>query len=370
MTLATEVFLAGTSRLAERRIREALPLFDQAQQLGYDCNDCAAARWQCWMLTGEFERAWAEGDALIARGAPDEHRLWDGLPFTGKRVIIRCLHGYGDAIQFLRYAPLVRAVASHVTVETHPEMVSLVRGFPGVDNVISWADKNRVEGLSWNQQIEVMELPRAFRTSLATIPAEVPYISPKPRPGGPVPECVLPRIGLVWAASSWNPLRSIFLAELSPLLAMDGLSFYSFQRGPQRAELEASPHRNRIHDTAEHSPQISDTASDLLNIDLLITVDTMIAHLAGALGRKVWTLLPFEADWRWMIDCDHTPWYPTMKLFRQPQRESGWAPVVDRLCREVSDLFLRMRQAPVEPASAKNLPKLTRTNTGAVLDPR
>jgi hypothetical protein len=185
-----------------------------------------------------------------------------------------------------------------------------------------------------------MELPRAFRTSLATIPARVPYIHLNPRTHSPLPECDFPRIGLLWAASSWNPLRSISLAELSPLLALDGLSFYSFQRGPQRAELEASPHRNRIHDTADHSPEISDTARDLMKIDLLITVDTMIAHLAGALGRKVWTLLPFEADWRWMLDCDHTPWYPTMKLFRQPQRQAGWAPVVDRLCGELSMEFL------------------------------
>ncbi len=337
---ASDVFFKGISRLACRKVREALALFDRAEQLGYDPDACAGSRWQCWMLLGEFERAWAEGDALIARGAPDEHRLWDGLPFAEKRVIIRCLHGYGDAIQFLRYAPLVRAAASSVTVETHPEMVSLVRGFPGVDNVISWAGKDRAEDRSWDQQIEVMELPRAFRTSLATIPAEVPYIRVKPGPESPLTRRVRPRIGLVWAGSSWNPLRSISLAELSPLLGRDGLSFCSFQRGPQRVELEASPQRNRIHDTADHSPEISDTAPDLLNIDLLITVDTMIAHLAGALGRKVWTLLPFEADWRWMLDCDHTPWYPTMKLFRQPRRESGWAPVVDRLCREVSDLFL------------------------------
>jgi hypothetical protein len=346
MKLATDVFLNGSANLAERKVREALTLFDNAERLGYDPDACAASRWQCWMLLGEFDRAWAESDALVARGAPDDHRLWDGLPFTGKRVIIRCLHGYGDAIQFLRYAPLVRAVASNVVVETHPEMVALVRGFPGVDNVISWAGKNQLEYQSWNQQIEVMELARAFRTSVATIPASVPYIHVECARESPLPhevlpgKGVLPRIGLVWAASSWNPLRSLSLAELSPLLALDGLSFCSFQRGPQRGELEASPHRNRIHDTADHSPEISDTAADLLKIDLLITVDTMVAHLAGALGRKVWVLLPFEADWRWMLDCDYTPWYPTMRLFRQPRRESGWAPVVDRLCRELATVFV------------------------------
>jgi hypothetical protein len=291
------------------------------------------------MLLGDFERAWCESDALIARGAPDEHRLWDGLPFDGKRVIIRCLHGYGDAIQFLRYAPLIRASASRLTVETHPEMVTLLKGIPGVDQVITWAGKNRVEDTTWNQQIEVMELPRAFRTSLATIPAKVPYIHVDPSNDSRFPEHDRPRIGLVWASSSWNPLRSLPLAALRPVLGLNGFSFYSFQRGPQRAELYACSWPCRIHDTAHHSPEISDTAADLLKIDLLITVDTMAAHLAGALGRKFWMLLPFEADWRWMLDCDCSPWYPTTKIFRQPGRGAGWAPVVERLLQELVALF-------------------------------
>src|SRR5207248_1787168 len=108
----------------------------QARTLGYDPDECAAYRWHCFMLLGQFESAWQESDDIAQRGAPDPYRLWDGLSFTGKRVIIRCLHGYGDAIQFIRYARLVRNHAARVIVETHPELVGLFTGTPFVDEVI------------------------------------------------------------------------------------------------------------------------------------------------------------------------------------------------------------------------------------------
>ena len=134
-------------------------------------------------------------------------------------------------------------------------------------------------------------------------------------------------------------MRSIPLAEMAPLVGLRNFSFYSFQRGPQRSELTQFGYGGRIDDTAIHSPEILDTAADLLEVDLLITVDTMVAHLAGALGRPVWVLLPFESDWRWMLDREDSPWYPTMRLFRQPTRAGGWAPVVDRVRQELLNLF-------------------------------
>ena len=135
-----------------------------------DADRCAAYRWYCWMLLGEFEHAWRESDLIAARGTPDANCLWDGLPFTDKRVVIRCLHGYGDAIQFLRYARFVRQEAARVIVETHPEMVSLLARLPFVDHVTSWTNGS-IPREDWDQQIEVTELPRAFRTSASTIPA-------------------------------------------------------------------------------------------------------------------------------------------------------------------------------------------------------
>ena len=283
------------------------------------------------MLSGCFEEAWRESDRIAARGRPDPHRLWDGLPFAGKRVVIRCLHGLGDAIQFIRYVRLVRRGASRVTVQTHPELVSLIRSMALVDDVISWSDDGCIQ---WDQQIEVMELPRAFRTTLETVPAEVPYLAVEscrrehcrvpPRRGKN------PRIGLQWRSGEYNPERSIPAEELCPILKIPGMDFYTFQRGPHRGDLHHLDVASSVYDVSGESPEILEAAADLMNIDLLITADTMLAHLAGALGVAVWVLLPFAADWRWMLDRKDTPWYPTMKLFRQPS-PGDWGPAVRQI---------------------------------------
>jgi hypothetical protein len=281
------------------------------------------------MLLGDFDRAWRESDAIAGRGTRTSEELWDAEPFDKKRVVIRCLHGYGDAIQFLRYAPMLRQVASRVTVQTHPEMVSLVKRMAGIDQVLTWSDNLPRE--CWDQQIEVTELMRAFRTSVATIPAPVPYVKigheARRRSRANLGGTGRRKVGLLWASSGWNPARCMRLSDLSPLLELRDFDFYSFQRGAERPE-PGDLDRYRLHDTAVHSPEIVDTAADLVNMDLLITVDTMAAHLAGALGKPVWTLLPFEADWRWMLGRSDTPWYPTMRLFRQPEA-SDWKSVVE-----------------------------------------
>ena len=230
-----ELALAALSR---RSIDQALQHLNLAELYGYDADECAAQRWTCWMLSGRFLQAWHESDAIAARGTPDPHCFWDGLPFTGKRVLVRCLHGFGDAIQFVRYAQLLRREASRVIVQTHPELVALLRGAACVDEAITWTDEGAVE---WDQQIEVMELPRAFRTTPATIPRDIPYLRLPPaalkraalgcRPG---PK---PRVGLQWGSSGWNPERSMHVAELQPILQFHEFEFYTLQRGACREQL-------------------------------------------------------------------------------------------------------------------------------------
>ncbi len=328
----TREFHLALQALSNRSIRRALDLLDHAERLGHDPDQCAAQRWSCWMLLGRFEDAWRESDRVTARRMrPDPNRFWDGLPFTGKRVVIRCLHGYGDAIQFVRYARLVGREASRITVQTHPELVSLLRGMPFVDEVITWPETEESAG-GWEQQIEVMELPRAFRTTLNTIPNGVPYLRV---PAERLERCRVPaagrsgkpRVGLQWGAGGWDPARSVALDELRPVLDVAGVEFFSFQRGPAREGLSGFAAGRRICDVAGESPEIVEAAADLLHIDLLITVDTMLAHLAGALGKPVWVLLPYAADWRWMLGRRDSPWYPTMKLFRQTSPGDWTSPV-------------------------------------------
>ena len=321
--------------LRQRLVPEAVHAYDAAERAGYPRHECAAGRWMCWMLMGDFESAWRESDIVERCQITDPNRFWDGQPFDGKRVLLRALHGYGDTIQFIRYAQLLRRRAAKLTVQSHPELMQVLQTVVGVDEVITWPDPESDDN-RWNQQIEIMELPHAFRTTVSSVPNRMPYISIE----RPIVEhsrkrlatSTKPKIGLIWASSQYDPSRSTDLENWSSILGMNQFEFYSFQRGPERMQLKdvSSP----IHDTAIHSPSVIDTAADLTNMTLVISVDTFAAHLAAALNRPVWLLLPFAADWRWLLDRRDSPWYPTMRLFRQRAR-GEWKLVIEEVVAEL-----------------------------------
>ncbi len=318
----------GRQLLQQRRISEALECFYTAQRAGFDANLCAASRWDCWMLSGRFERAWAESDRIGAGGAPDPQRFWDGQSWAGKRVMLRCLHGLGDAIQFIRYAPLLRETCKELTVQTHPQLTTLLEGVAGVDRVTTWGPGHVEQRSEWDMQIEVTELPRAFRGTLDSLPADVPYVHiPLERVDWakkqfPVRERF--RIGLCWEAGPWDARRSIPLDQFAPIFAAGGRQIFSLQKG---ADVKDFQPRWPLYELEKYASDVRDTAALILNLDLIISVDTVTAHLAGALARPTWVLLPFPADWRWMLGRQDTPWYPTARLFRQ-SREGDWSAVI------------------------------------------
>jgi hypothetical protein len=330
-TAAVNYFKTGSKHLENRQIPDALAAYDLAERHGYSSNQCRAGRWMCWMLLGRFDLAWNESDLVAASGEPVLDSLWDGKPLSG-RVMVRCLHGYGDTIQFIRYVPMLRRLAERVIVQAHPEMLPLLDGVSGVDELITW-DKNGAASPAWDTQIEVMELPRAFATTLDTVPSLTPYISvpqnlinKSHRKIGNQPK---PTIGIVWRASDYNPQRSIpyslLLTAFEPAFAV-----FSLQHGIACRDYANLLDRYNVFDLAAHSPGIADTAADIVNLDLIITVDTLVAHLAGALAKPVWLLLPYAADWRWMLERRDSPWYPTMRIFRQPS-PGAWRAVIDEL---------------------------------------
>lgn len=326
-----DLFVKGQRLLGSRQIPEAIDFFDLASKLGYDSNECASARWQCWMLLGDFERAWQESDQIAACGADGPQRFWDGASWNKRRVMLRCLHGLGDTIQFIRYAPLLRETCGHLIVQTHPELVSLLEGVQGIDRVVTWGPGYREDYSEWDMQMEVTELPRAFRTAVSTIPKTSPYITiPQERlvwASQRLLESGRPRIGIVWKAGPWNPARSVPFTQLIPLLNESGGDFYSLHNSIEENIQDAYP---MLRDIGRHSADVRDTAAFIAHMDLTITVDTMTAHLAGALRRPVWILLPAEADWRWMLQRDNSPWYPSARLFRQDQ-QGDWGPILNEL---------------------------------------
>jgi hypothetical protein len=252
--------------------------------------------------------------------------LWRGAPLTGRRVIIRCYRGLGDTIQFIRYAPLVKARAREVTVAAQAEFIPLLRTMPAIDRVLA-LDRDP-DPRDYDLEIEVTELPHVFRTTLRTIPAPIPYFCVSP---AALPKSNHPAVGIVWAAGDWDRRRTIPLSELAPLFETPGLMFYSFQRGAAAEQSQALPA------IAPRWQDVLHEAGLLRSLDLLISVDTMPAHLAGALGVPVWLLLHSDPDWRWMRAREDSPWYPTMRLFRQ-NRPGDWRPVLHRVAAELRSL--------------------------------
>lgn len=335
------VFRLAEDLLAGRRPADASVMYDRAQILGANTAACAAGRWMCWMLLGDFSRAWRESDMIDTLRVEDEAQLWDGAPFERKRVMVRCLHGFGDAIQFVRYAKLLRTQAARVIVQAHPALVKLLRLVHGVDRAITWPDLPNGER-EWDQQIEVMELPRAFRTTIETVPSAVPYISIPPahceaarRKLGPARKL---RVGVVWQSSAYDPTRDVSAEGLITAISPNCCELYSFQHGLSPIEASELGAKYPIHDAASLCDGIVETGAMMLCMDLIISVDTFAAHLAGALALPVWVMLPFAADWRWMINRDESPWYPSMRLFRQDS-PGDWRPVIELIRMRLKSLI-------------------------------
>jgi hypothetical protein len=279
------------------------------------------AAWLAHMRHGRFAAAWAIADVVQAArrgvncaGWPrHEQFVWDGTPLRGRRVLIRCYHGLGDTVQFIRYAPFVRRLAREVIVWTQPALIPLLRGMTGIDRLLPL--HNGAPGVAYDVDVESMELPHLFRSDLSTLPATVPYL-PVPATG-PRQRGGAFDIGLVWRGGDWDPRRDVPLALLEPLGELPGVRLHALQVGSPLAEWRGRP------GTAVGGDPLA-TARAMQQLDLVITVDSFPAHLAGALGRPVWTLLHHDADWRWMMGRTDSPWYPTMRLFRQPA-PGDWA---------------------------------------------
>lgn len=344
--VATQARLARAEDLLSlRRLPEALAAFADPDLTAVQPDACAAGRWQCHMLLGDLASAWTESDGLRQRGSPDPHRFWDGSPLNGKRVILRCLHGLGDATQFLRYAPELGRLAQRLIVEVPPPLLDLAPFLVGPHEIVTWGTDTPSQAPAWDAQIEVMELPYIFRSTLADLPApdaalDLPKLL---RAGGQTSPSHRPRVGIVWSGGSWNPSRSVPFSCLAPLLATAGpIDLFSLQPSSANAEWMAATGRYALQPpgvSPDTSPGTSldrllPLATFIAGLDLVITVDTLAAHLAGALGRPTWILLQFEADWRWLHGRVDSPWYPSARLFRQTA-SGDWASLIGRVREEL-----------------------------------
>ena len=327
--LSEELVREGEELLRARQLPAALHRLNEAVGAGADPDRCDASKWTIYMLLGDYEGAWRLSDAISRRGAPDVHRLWNGERLRGRRVMVRCLHGYGDAVQFLRYAPRLREIAAEVVYEVPPRLFEVATWIKGVEQVVTWGERRPRDPVPWDVQVEVMQLPYVFRTQLHDLPLIERYLEPPPTARGAVLNERF-RVGINCTAGRWNAERSIERRLLSVLDAMGGIELFDL-RGGEEALVD---HDSKSEETWRDYPQVRHSigglARAILQMHLVITVDTLAAHLAGAMGVPCWIMLQHEADWRWLHRRTDSPWYPSVQLFRQPVA-GNWTHVVEQV---------------------------------------
>ena len=293
------------------------------------------------LMRGDLGEGWDEYEWRLRsterKGPRFPETPWDGESLAGRHIYVQAEQGFGDTLQFVRYIPLLAARAGKVTLRVHQQLTTLLReSLPGIEVL-----GDRGDPAPYQCDAVLLSLPRIFRTRLETIPAAVPYLRPPAEALARWTKKLarLPglKVGLVWAG---NPdhvndmRRSLDLKQLAPVLDVPGVSFVSLQVGPRSADLKA--HRERkILDLAPDLTDYVETAAAVCALDLIISVDTSVCHLVGALGKPIWVPLPWVTDWRWLLGREDNPWYPTMRLIRQ-KRGEDWAEIMPRAAKDLA----------------------------------
>jgi len=347
------------------RYRQAAASFDRALSLKRDDPAASFESAFLQLTLGEFRKGWSSYEArfrvpalsIPARdfGVP----RWDGrASLQGKTLLVHAEQGLGDTIQFARYLPLLVERGAHVVFEVMPQLEALLRSLPpGASTPRPYleiiARGERLPPADYH--CPLLSLPLALDTQLDSIPNEVPYLSADPTRiatwAAKLQKLPGFRVGIAWQGNMqverliWARGRSVPLKALAPLAQIPGVSLVSLQKGPGAEQLREVPFRDRILDLGEEldggSEAFLDTAAVMASLDLIISSDTSVAHLAGALARPVWIALNAAADWRWLLERTDSPWYPTMRLFRQTDRAKGWEPVVAAMAAALAPLVAR-----------------------------
>ncbi len=294
------------------------------------------------LMRGELGEGWDEYEWRLRsterKGPRFPEIPWAGESLAGKHIYVQAEQGFGDTLQFARYIPPLAQRAGRVTLRVHQQLVTLLReSLPGI-TVLG----DRGDPAPYQCDAVLLSLPRLFRTRLESIPAEVPYLRVPPDAAQRWSKRLATmqglKIGLVWAGNPEHvndTRRSLDLKLLAPLFAVPGASFVSIQYGPRTADLKKLKGKPAIEDLGAEFTDFTDTAGAVSALDLVITVDTSVAHLAGSLGKPVWVLLPWVTDWRWMLYREDNPWYPSMRLFRQ-KRGEDWGKVIVQVAAELT----------------------------------
>lgn len=325
---------------------QAVACYEQAIGLRPDYAQAHLNLGLTLLQLGDYPRGFAEYEWRWQTGQypPFQcpHPQWDGHPIPTRTLLIHTEQGAGDAIQFARYLPLAAQRCGKLILVCPPDLMPLLATLPGIAQI---RNAGAITVAEFDTYLPLLSLPRVFGTTRATIPATVPYVDVaalrRRKDATALPHLepsACPRVGLVWAGSptyKHDRQRSCALQDFTAVLQTPGIEFYSLQKGDRHQELAQLPPGIHVQDLAPFLHDFGDTALLLDQLDLVITVDTAVAHLAGALGKAVWVLLSAVPDWRWGLEGEQTPWYPTMRLFRQA-RVGDWAAVMQRVAQALA----------------------------------
>lgn len=270
-----------------------------------------------YLMHGNYEKGFIEYEWRLSRENCVVQRyaqgtFWDGRPLQDEALMLHCEQGFGDNLQFIRFLPQLRERVAKIYLACHPELIRLFSGLEGLAGIVT--DKQPLPPCEYH--CPLLSLPRIFKTTLETLPREVPYLPVSHRPDD---SSRRPCVGLVWRANRSSPnsnYRSVPLTDLRSLADLP-LDWISLQRDPDDAEKKILREDFKAEDLGGTFRDFKDTAACLEGLDLVLSVDTSVVHVAGALGRPTWLLAPRWADWRWMLDRTDSPWYPTLTIFRQ-----------------------------------------------------
>ena len=336
----------GAARQALNQQHEALADFERAIALDKSNADAHHNAALAHLTLGDYRRGFEQYEWRWQRsGMPARRRsfgkpLWLGeYPLARKRILVAAEQGLGDCIQFARYVPMLAVSGATVVLEAPPPLLSLLARLDGVTEVVARGDALP----AFDVYCPAGSLPRALRTDVSTIPAEIPYLRASEERIAAwrdrIERLPTPRIAVVWSGSADHANdrnRSMALRQIGPLLALQA-GFVSVQRDLRAADTEELTRQPALTHVGDALNDFDDTAAVLALVDLIVTVDTSVAHLAGALGRPTFVLLPFCPDWRWMLARADSPWYPTLRLFRQPAA-GDWESVIARVADAVRAL--------------------------------
>ncbi len=352
----------GNIALCACQIEEALDYFQKALSIQPNLVDAHWDRAIAWLLSGNYPKGWEEYEWRFRKKdyPPRTYQqpLWDGSPLNGKKILIYDEQGFGDTFQFIRFLPQVQEKGGEVIFECHHGLKEILNGIQGVDTLIERSETSQ-EMPDFDVHLPLMSLPRVLSLTINTIPTPIPYLQAETKKVTRWRKKLESqkglKIGITWAGSKTNKRnfeRSCSIESFKTLTKVPNVQLYSLQM--EQPDGIQDTDNDDIIDLSHEISDFTDTAAILMNLDLVITVDTAVAHLAGALGRPVWLLLPFFPDWRWMLEGDNTPWYPSLRLFRQPSR-GDWNSVFKKVARELKSDKEQPAKKTAKKRSSKQL---------------